>query len=306
MKVIECKNLKKQVKNKIIVENISFSINKGDIVGLLGPNGAGKTTIIKLILGLIKISEGTVFINGYNIETDFVKAIDKVGAIVESPDFYMYLSGYDNLKITANNYKNISKNRILEVAKIVGLENRIKDKVSTYSLGMRQRLGIAEAIINNPELLILDEPTNGLDIEGTIEMRNLIKSLSNHGIAILISSHNLTEIDNLCNRIIAIKNGKIVTDETIDEFKQISSESTYILELNNIDNLDKVLQDYKFEIIDKNKIRVYTSKEKVSEITQKLLINNYKVYLVQEEKFTSEEAFIKKVGENKIDYIDTK
>ena len=301
MKVIECKNLKKQVKNKIIVENISFSINKGDIVGLLGPNGAGKTTIIKLILGLIKISEGTVFINGYNIETDFVKAIDKVGAIVESPDFYMYLSGYDNLKITANNYKNISKNRILEVAKIVGLENRIKDKVSTYSLGMRQRLGIAEAIINNPELLILDEPTNGLDIEGTIEMRNLIKSLSNHGIAILISSHNLTEIDNLCNRIIAIKNGKIVTDETIDEFKQISSESTYILELNNIDNLDKVLQDYKFEIIDKNKIRVYTSKEKVSEITQKLLINNYKVYLVQEEKFTSEEAFIKKMGENKID-----
>ena len=293
MKVIECKNLKKQVKNKIIVENSSFSINKGDIVGLLGPNGAGKTTIIKLILGLIKISEGTVFINGYNIETDFVKAIDKVGAIVESPDFYMYL--------TANNYKNISKNRILEVAKIVGLENRIKDKVSTYSLGMRQRLGIAEAIINNPELLILDEPTNGLDIEGTIEMRNLIKSLSNHGIAILISSHNLTEIDNLCNRIIAIKNGKIVTDETIDEFKQISSESTYILELNNIDNLDKVLQDYKFEIIDKNKIRVYTSKEKVSEITQKLLINNYKVYLVQEEKFTSEEAFIKKVGENKID-----
>ena len=301
MKVIECKNLKKQVKNKIIVENISFSINKGDIVGLLGPNGAGKTTIIKLILGLIKISEGTVFINGYDIEKDFVKAIDKVGAIVETPDLYMYLSGYDNLKITANNYKNISKNRILEVAKIVGLENRIKDKVSTYSLGMRQRLGIAEAIINNPELLILDEPTNGLDIEGTIEMRNLIKSLSNHGIAILISSHNLTEIDNLCNRIIAIKNGKIVTDETIDEFKQISSESTYILELNNIDNLDKVLQDYKFEIIDKNKIRVYTSKEKVSEITQKLLINNYKVYLVQEEKFTSEEAFIKKVGENKID-----
>ena len=301
MKVIECKNLKKQVKDKIIVENISFSINKGDVVGLLGPNGAGKTTIIKLILGLIKISEGTVFINGYNIEKDFVKAIDKVGAIVETPDLYMYLSGYDNLKITANNYKNISKNRILEVAKIVGLDKRIKDKVSTYSLGMRQRLGIAEAIINNPELLILDEPTNGLDIEGTIEMRNLIKSLSNHGIAILISSHNLTEIDNLCNRIIAIKNGKIVTDETIDEFKQISSESTYILEINNIDNLDKVMQDYKFEIVDKNKIRVYISKEKVSKITQKLLTNNYKVYLVQEEKFTSEEAFIKKVGENKID-----
>ncbi len=301
MKVLECNNLKKQIKNKIIVQGISFSINKGDVVGLLGPNGAGKTTIIKLILGLIKISEGTVFINGYNIETDFIKAIDKVGAIVESPDLYMYLSGYDNLKITANNYKNISKDRILEVAKIVGLDNRIKDKVSTYSLGMRQRLGIAEAIINNPELLILDEPTNGLDIEGTIEMRNLIKSLSNHGIAILISSHNLTEIDNLCNRIIAIKNGKMVTDETIDEFKQISSENSYIFELNNVDNVDKILQNYKFEIVSKNKIRVYISKENVSEITQKLLTNNYQVYSVQEELVTSEEAFIKKVGENKID-----
>ncbi len=301
MKVLECNNLKKQVKNKIIVQDISFSVNKGDVVGLLGPNGAGKTTIIKLILGLIKISEGSIFINGYNIEKDFVKAIEKVGAIVESPDLYMYLSGYDNLKITANNYKDISKDRILEVAKIVGLDNRIKDKVSTYSLGMRQRLGIAEAIINRPELLILDEPTNGLDIEGTIEMRNLIKSLSNQGIAILISSHNLTEIDNLCNRIIAIKNGKMVTDETIDKFKQISNESSYIFELNNIDNLDKILQNYKFEKIDKNKIRVYISKENVSEITQKLLTNNYQVYSVKEEQFTSEEAFIKKVGENKID-----
>lgn len=301
MKVLECNNLKKQVKNKIIVQDISFSVNKGDVVGLLGPNGAGKTTIIKLILGLIKISEGSIFINGYNIEKDFVKAIEKVGAIVESPDLYMYLSGYDNLKITANNYKDISKDRILEVAKIVGLDNRIKDKVSTYSLGMRQRLGIAEAIINRPELLILDEPTNGLDIEGTIEMRNLIKSLSNQGIAILISSHNLTEIDNLCNRIIAIKNGKMVTDETIDKFKQISNESSYIFELNNIDNLNKILQNYKFEKIDKNKIRVYISKENVSEITQKLLTNNYQVYSVKEEQFTSEEAFIKKVGENKID-----
>ena len=242
MEILKCENLKKKIKNKVIVENVSFSINKGDVVGFLGPNGAGKTTIIKLILGLIKITEGKVFINGFDIEKDFVKAIEKVGAIVENPDLYMYLSGYDNLKITANNYKNISKERINEVIKIVGLENRIKDKVSTYSLGMRQRLGIAEAIINSPEILILDEPTNGLDVEGIIEIRNLIKDLSNHGIAILISSHNLSEIDNLCNRIIAIKNGKIVEDSTIEKF-----------------------------------------------------------YSVNEEKLSLEQAFIKKVGENKID-----
>ena len=234
MKILVCENLKKQVKRKVIIENISFSVDKGEVVGLIGPNGAGKTTIIKSILGLINLTEGKVTINGYDIKKDFVKAIEKVGAIVENPDSYMYLSGYDNLKITANNYKGITKSRIDEVTKIVGLENRIKDKVSTYSLGMRQRLGIAEAIINNPELLILDEPTNGLDVEGIIEIRNLIKDLSHQGIAIIISSHNLTEIDNLCNRIIAIKNGKMIVDETIEEFKtsdngeKLSSEEAFI------------------------------------------------------------------------------
>lgn len=230
MEVLKCTNLKKEVKGKIIVENVSFSINQGDVVGFLGPNGAGKTTVIKLILGLIKISEGNVLINGFDIQKDFVKAIEKVGAIVENPDLYMYLSGLDNLKITANNYKNISKERINEVVKIVGLENRIKEKVSTYSLGMRQRLGIAEALINNPKLLILDEPTNGLDIEGIIEIRNLIKELSNQGIAILISSHNLTEIDNVCNRIIAIKKGNIIADDSIENFTEgtMSSEEAFI------------------------------------------------------------------------------
>lgn len=230
MEILKCENLKKQVKNKVIVNNISFSMNKGDVVGLLGPNGAGKTTIIKLILGLIKITDGKVYINNHDIQNHFVEAIEKVGAIVENPDLYMYLSGYDNLRITANNYKNISKTRIDEVIKIVGLKKRIKDKVSTYSLGMRQRLGIAEAIINNPELLILDEPTNGLDIEGVVEMRKLIQSLSHQGIAILISSHNLTEIDNLCNRIIAIKNGMIVTDDTIENFKTLAENENLTLE----------------------------------------------------------------------------
>ena len=301
MEILKCSNLKKQIKNKIIVENISFSINKGDIVGFIGPNGAGKTTIIKLILGLMKLSEGKVFINGFDIEKDFIKAIEKVGSIVENPDLYMYLSGYDNLKIIANNYKNISKDRIHEVIKIVGLENRIKDKVSTYSLGMRQRLGIAEAILNQPDLLILDEPTNGLDVEGIIEIRNLIKQLSQQGMAIFISSHNLTEIDNLCNRIIAIKNGKIIADDTIENFTTISNISSYILELNYIGNLSKIISDYKFEIIKDNKIRVYISKDKLTELMQKLIENKYQIYSLQEEKLTSEEAFIKKVGENKID-----
>lgn len=231
MEILKCIKLEKKVKEKILVQDISFSANQGEVVGLIGPNGAGKTTIIKLILGLVKITKGNVYINGMDLEKDFVKAIEKVGAIVENPDLYMYLSGYDNLKITANNYKNIPKERINEVIKIVGLENRIKDKVSTYSLGMRQRLGIAEAIINNPQLLILDEPTNGLDVEGIIEIRNLIKELSNKGIAILVSSHNLSEIGNICSRIIAVKNGKIVEDSDIHNFTaggRLSLEDAFI------------------------------------------------------------------------------
>ena len=290
MEILKCTKLKKQIKSKILVDDISFSINKGDVVGFIGPNGAGKSTIIKLILGLMKLSSGNVEINGYDIEKNFVKAIEKVGAIVENPDLYMYLSGYDNLKITANYYKNISQNRIEDVIKIIGLEKQIKDKVSTYSLGMKQRLAIGEAIINQPELLILDEPTNGLDIEGIIEMRNLI------------SSHNLTEIDNLCNRIIAIKDGKIVTNDTIENFKKdVKNNVSYELKLNSLDKIEKFIFDYKFELLKDNIIKVYISKENISNLIKKLIENGYQIYSVQEVKISSEEAFLKKVGDKKDD-----
>lgn len=302
MEILKCTKLKKQIKSKILVDDISFSINKGDVVGFIGPNGAGKSTIIKLILGLMKLSSGNVEINGYDIEKNFVKAIEKVGAIVENPDLYMYLSGYDNLKITANYYKNISQNRIEDVIKIIGLEKQIKDKVSTYSLGMKQRLAIGEAIINQPELLILDEPTNGLDIEGIIEMRNLIKKLSQQGMAILISSHNLTEIDNLRNRIIAIKDGRIVTNDTIENFKKdVKNNVSYELKLNNLDKIEKFIFDYKFELLKDNTIKVYISKENISNLIKKLIENGYQIYSVQEVKISSEEAFLKKVGDKKDD-----
>ena len=296
MEILRCENIEKEIKGKKIIEDISFSINSGDIVGLLGPNGAGKTTIIKLILNLIKLTKGSIYINGYNKDKYFVKAMEKVGAIVEMPDLYMYLSGYDNLRIIANNYKNISRERIDEVAKIVGLEKRIKDKVYTYSLGMRQRLGIAGAIINEPKLLILDEPTNGLDIEGIIEMRNLIKKLSQKEIGILISSHNLSEIDNLCNRIILIKKGKKISDSTIEEFKSTSKTQTYLVELDKIKDLDKVITEYEFGILENNTIRVKIDKEEISNLLRKLLEYQYQVYNVQREEISSEEAFIKKVG----------
>lgn len=218
MEILKCTKLKKQIKSKILVDDISFSINKGDVVGFIGPNGAGKSTIIKLILGLMKLSSGNVEINGYDIEKNFVKAIEKVGAIVENPDLYMYLSGYDNLKITANYYKNISQNRIEDVIKIIGLEKQIKDKVSTYSLGMKQRLAIGEAIINQPELLILDEPTNGLDPQGVIEIRNIIRYLAKtENVTFIVCSHILSEVQNLCNRISIINNGEILVEGNTED-----------------------------------------------------------------------------------------
>lgn len=204
--ILECKNLNKFFGKKQILSDVSFELREGDILGFIGPNGAGKTTTIKLILGLQSITSGNVLINGYDVQKQFTKAIEKVGAIVENPDLYMYLTGYENLKLIANLYKGIGKERIDEVVKLVKLEKRINDKVSKYSLGMRQRLGIAQAILHKPKLLILDEPTNGLDPEGIKEMRELLVELAEkENMAILISSHNLAELDTFCNKICIIK-----------------------------------------------------------------------------------------------------
>ena len=162
--VLKCQDLHKKFGKKEILKGVSLELYQGDILGFIGPNGAGKTTTIKLILGLQSITSGVVSINGYDIEKQFTKAIEKVGAIIENPDLYMYLTGFENLKLVANMYPEVDRARIMEVVKLVRLDNRINDKVSKYSLGMRQRLGVAQAILHKPKLLILDEPTNGLEI----------------------------------------------------------------------------------------------------------------------------------------------
>ena len=218
--ILNCQNLYKHFGKKEILKGISFEICSGDILGFIGPNGSGKTTTIKLILGLQSIDNGSVEINGFNVVKNFEKAIEKVGAIVENPDLYMYLSGYDNLKLVANLYKGIDSKRIDEVIKLVGLENRINDKVSKYSLGMRQRLGLAQAILHKPNLLILDEPTNGLDPEGIKDLRELlVKLATTEHMGILISSHNLAELESFCTKVCIIKNGVIIESSEIDVVK---------------------------------------------------------------------------------------
>ena len=297
--ILKCENLCKHFGKKQILENVSLEVKKGDILGFIGPNGAGKTTTIKLILGLQSIDKGTVKINGYDIQKEFEKAIEKVGTIVENPDLYMYLSGYENLKLIANLYKNVDKKRIDEVVKLVKLEQRIKDKVSKYSLGMRQRLGIAQAILNKPNLLILDEPTNGLDPEGIKELRELIKKLAEkEKMAIVISSHNLSELESFCNKVTIIKNGKIVETSTINEVKKV--EHSYIIELDNLEDIEKILGK---EITkgEETKFKINVTKEEIPQIIKKIVEANKKVYSVTEEIISLEDAFLKKTGGNVIE-----
>ena len=259
--ILKCENLCKSFGKRQILNNVSLEVNQGDILGFIGPNGAGKTTTIKLILGLQSIDSGTVKINGYDIQKEFEKAIEKVGTIVENPDLYMYLSGYDNLKLISNMYKNIDKKRIDEVVKLVKLEQRINDKVSKYSLGMRQRLGIAQALLHKPNLLILDEPTNGLDPEGIKELRELIKDLAEkENMAIVISSHNLSELESFCNKVTIIKNGKIVETSTINEVKKV--EHSYIIEIDNLEDIQKIIEK-KIEKISETKFKIDVDKDEI-------------------------------------------
>ena len=299
-KILECQNLRKRFGKKEILKDVSLEAKEGDILGFIGPNGAGKTTTIKLILGLQKITSGTVKINGYDIEKEFTKAIKRVGTIVENPDLYMYMSGYENLKMIANLYEGRTKERIDEVIKLVGLENRIKDKVSKYSLGMRQRLGIAQAILHKPNLLVLDEPPNGLDPEGIKQIKDLIVKLAKEEkMAVLISSHNLLELESFCTKITILKNGEVIENTSIDEVKQ-DENTSYIFEVENEENAIEIFKE-KAKRKDKNTIEVKVNKEDVPEIIEKLVKNNIKIYSVYQKESNLEDAFLKKIGGNVID-----
>ncbi|MFR0823152.1 MAG: ATP-binding cassette domain-containing protein [Clostridia bacterium] len=299
--ILKCENLHKQFGKKEILKDVSVEVYAGDILGFIGPNGAGKTTTIKLILGLQSISSGKVEINGYDIEKQFTKAIEKVGTIVENPDLYMYLTGYQNLKLMANLYPNVKEERIQEVVKQVGLKNRIHDKVSKYSLGMRQRLGIAQAILHKPNLLILDEPTNGLDPEGMKEMRELLQMLAHkEQMAVFISSHNLAELENFCNKICIIKNGMVVETSHIDEVKKQAMQHIYLVEVNDVSLVKPILPE--ITRIDKNHFSIeMEDKELVPQMVKTLVEQNIRIYSMKEKEISLEDAFLKKTGGNIID-----
>lgn len=206
--ILSVQGVKKKIGSKWIIHDVTFDVRAGEIFGFLGPNGAGKTTTIRMLVDLIKPTSGTISVCGYPVNRDPERALQYVGSIVENPEMYSYLTGWENLEHFARMQPGIGAERIQEVVELVQLDRRIHDKVSTYSLGMRQRLGIAQALLGKPRLLILDEPTNGLDPKGIKEMRIFIRQLAEQGMAVFVSSHLLSEIQLLCDRVAIISRGE--------------------------------------------------------------------------------------------------
>lgn len=239
-KVLEVKNLRKKLGKREIIKDISFYIEEGVIFGFLGPNGSGKTTTIRMLVDLISMDSGSISIMGKDITKEREVALSHVGAVVENPELYKYLTGYENLRQIAR-IRGITEERIDEVVKLVGLEKRIKDKMKKYSLGMKQRLGLAAALLSKPNLLILDEPTNGLDPNGIKEFRTILQTLAREkNMSVFVSSHILGEVQHLCDVVAFIEDGQITAVETMDN---LQNSHTYLLETNKNEVTLKALQE---------------------------------------------------------------
>lgn len=303
---LEVSSLTKKIGKKTIVDNVSFNVEKGEVFGLLGPNGAGKTTIIRMIVSLINRTNGSVIINGQNLDDNFTSAMSEIGAIVENPEFYKYMSGFKNLRHYVNMAtKEISDARVQEVIKLVGLEDAIHQKVKTYSLGMRQRLGVAQALLHSPSLLILDEPTNGLDPQGIREFRDYLRLLASEGISVLVSSHLLSEMELMCDRFAIIEKGKLIhiskMTETVEESKSTNREM--IFDVSNQEKAISLLKEHglaeKITILNEQQFSVALDREAVAKANHLLVTNQIYVYEISLIKTTLEDRFLEITNQDK-------
>lgn len=293
---LKVNNLYKSYKKQKILEGISFQINKNEIIGLIGNNGAGKTTLMKCILQLTNIDSGEILINNINIKKKL--CFKNVGSVIETPKLYGYMTGYENLYAQSLLYNHISKDHIISLSKELGIYNSLNKKVKNYSLGMKQRLSIAQALLNNPILLILDEPMNGLDPQGIYKLKQYLKKISRNT-SILISSHILSHIDYLCDTVLILKNGKIVN---LDLNKH--NKKSTIFETSNSKKSMEILNNFNknSKYINSHKIAVELNKEEIPIFIKKLVNNNIDIYSAYEKKndlekmyFNSEEEVTLKI-----------
>lgn len=291
--VLKLMNIVKKYGNKTIIDNLSLTVESGQVYGFLGPNGAGKTTTIKMIVGLISIDSGSITINDLDIVKNHKKAMENVGAIVENPDLYDYLSGMENIKLYAR-LRNVKKNRIDEVIELVDLKARINDKVKKYSLGMKQRLGLAVALLHKPKLLILDEPTNGLDPAGIKKLRDTLKELAHkENIAVFVSSHMLSEMQLMCDKVAIIDGGKIIKVDNINNLEKVNNR--YILNVSDLVKSLNVLKDICVCQIDNNNL-IIEYDDKVSNIIKELINNDIEIYSLNNKGDSLEDEFLKITG----------
>lgn len=293
--IVEIKDVSKVIKGRTIIDNVSFQVNKGEVFGFLGPNGAGKTTTIRMIVGLMSMTSGDIKIAGASIKSNFEEAVSHIGAIVENPEMYKFMSGYDNLVHYARMLKGIKKEKIDEVVQLVGLSDRIKDKVKTYSLGMRQRLGLAQCLLHEPQVLILDEPTNGLDPAGIREIRDYLRLLAREkNMAVIVSSHLLSEMEMMCDRIGIIQNGKLIDVQLMEEFVQTEDKS-YELEVIPSEKAISLIKTNYPELTvtsSRNGISAELKKEQIPELVKLFVDAGIQIYGIKEVAKTLEDRFL--------------
>lgn len=293
-------NVSKVINKKSIVKDVSFSIDQGEVLGFLGPNGAGKSTTLRMIVGLSKPTSGNIEICGHSITKDYIKAMSNIGCIIEGPDLYNYMSGWDNLKMLASMNEGISEKVIYEIIELVGLKNRIKDKVNTYSLGMKQRLGLAQALINEPKLLILDEPTNGLDPAGINEFRNIVKNLAKEkNISVLVSSHLMSEIELMCDKVSIISHGSIIKNATVNE---LINTKEVVWKLDDNERGKKILKDiWKIDSqILGEKLEAEVDLSKLGQINNSFFKEGIMITYVKNKNRTLEDLFLRLTEGNEI------
>lgn len=293
--IVELKNVTKVIKGRTIIDDISFQVHKGEVFGFLGPNGAGKTTTIRMMVGLMAITSGDILIGGSSIKTDFEKAVRQIGAIVENPEMYKFLTGYQNLIHYSRMTTGIPKEKIVETIELVGLTNRINDKVRTYSLGMRQRLGLAQCLLHDPDVLILDEPTNGLDPAGIREIRDHIRLLAREkNMAVIVSSHMLSEMEMMCDRIGIIQDGKLIDVQHIKEFVN-GKEAVFELEVTPGKKAITIVQTSYPNIrtsLSKNGVSVELPKEEIPNLVKLLVAEDVQIFGIKEVSKTLEDRFL--------------
>ncbi|HDR7796921.1 ABC transporter ATP-binding protein [Bacillus tropicus] len=292
--VVKLENVRKKIGGTEIIRGLSFEVREGEVYGFLGPNGSGKTTTIRMMTGLISMTEGDITICGHSIRTEREKALEQIGAIVENPELYDYMTGMQNLKHFANMaITPISKERIAEIVKLVELEHAIHKKVKTYSLGMKQRLGIAQALLHQPKILILDEPTNGLDPAGIRQIRDYLQRLAKEeNIAVIVSSHLLSEIELMCDRVVIIKQGEFVQEYNLHEQAKHDETVVVAFEVDQVQKANEIITGK----AQGNVIVVSVTKEEIPQLVKKLVNEDVLVYGVTVQNKTLEDEFLAITG----------